>query len=152
PPVSSQIRTIPASLGGSHMRGHAFFAILLGTLLAGSLYAADPSKSELGQKAQAVLRSHCYGCHGEGGQFEGGMGYILEPEKLIARKKVVPGEPEKSPIYVRVMKGAMPPADAKSRPSDAEKLILKQWIEAGAPHETTTVVRTPISREQEFRE
>jgi WD40 repeat protein len=134
------------------MRGFACFAIFIGTFLAGSLGAAEPSKAELAQKAQMVLRDRCYGCHGEGGQFEGGMGYILEPEKLIARKKVVPGEPEKSPIYIRLMKGAMPPAEVQSRPTDAEKLILKQWIEAGAPHETTTVVRTPISREQEFRE
>ncbi|HLW64764.1 MAG TPA: c-type cytochrome domain-containing protein [Gemmataceae bacterium] len=133
------------------MRGFACFAIVVGTLLAGSLRGAEPSKNELAQKAQTVLRAHCYSCHGEGGQFEGGMGYILEPEKLIAHKKVVPGEPEKSPIYVRVLKGAMPPADAKSRPSEAEKLILKQWIEAGAPHESTTVARKPILREDEFR-
>ena len=48
----------------------ACFAVVIGLFLASSLGAAEPSNAELAQKAQAVLRNHCYGCHGEGGQFD----------------------------------------------------------------------------------
>jgi WD40 repeat protein len=61
------------------------------------------------------------------------MNYITDLDRLVVRKKVVPGKAEQSPIFKRVAAGTMPPPDVKDRLSDADKLALKTWIDAGAP-------------------
>ena len=65
------------------------------------LAIASPSRAadepmELAAKAQAVFKAHCYKCHGQDGAIEGGMNYIADLGKLVARKKVVPGDPAAS--------------------------------------------------------
>ena len=92
---------------------------------------------ELSAKAQAVLQSHCYRCHGQDGSIEGGFNYILDPAKLVERKKIVPGKPTESPIYKRIANGSMPPVGEKVRPSDTELSALKEWIAAGAAGSAT---------------
>jgi WD40 repeat protein len=100
-------------------------------IIAGPALAADPNP--LATKAQEVFKAHCYRCHGSEGNVEGGMNYIVDLERLVARKKVVPGKPDESPVFKRVAAGTMPPPEVKQRPSDADKLALKEWIAAGAP-------------------
>ena len=94
--------------------------------------AQDP-KTVLATKAQGILKTHCYKCHGEAGAVEGGFNYVADLERLVGRKKVVPGKAEESPVYKRIASGSMPPPDVKSKLSDADKLVLKQWIDGGAP-------------------
>src|SRR5207245_6946088 len=60
------------------------------------------------------------------------MNYILDRDKLIARKKVLPGDARTSPLYKRVVSGRMPPPEVKERPSPTEVALLKDWIETGA--------------------
>ncbi len=130
------------------------FAITLAMLtgLTFASIAAEPDRPELAQKAQAILRANCYECHGQDGVFEGGMNYILDAAKLIARKKVVPGKPEESKLYRRVVKGTMPPAEHQPRPSAADKEILKQWIAAGAlPVHVAADARTVLTQADQFR-
>jgi WD40 repeat protein len=120
--------------------------IALAFLTATSLTAAEPDKSELARKAEGVLRANCYRCHGQDGVFEGGMNYILDTAKLVARHKVVPGKPDDSPLLQRVLTDKMPPADEAPRPSAAEKEILKQWIAAGASTAVAASPRTAIAQ------
>ena len=98
---------------------------------AAPLAAAD-APPPLPQRAQTVLRAHCYRCHGEGGSVEGAMNYVTDLGKLVARKQVVPGDATASRLFRRVADGTMPPPDERPRPSAAEVAVLKQWIEAGA--------------------
>jgi WD40 repeat protein/mono/diheme cytochrome c family protein len=84
-------------------------------------------------RARAVLETHCHRCHGQDGAVEGGMNYVLDLAKLVARKKVVPGKPDLSPLLRRVVSGKMPPAGEQPRPSAADVAVLRQWVEAGAP-------------------
>lgn len=102
-------------------------------LLTAPAAAQTPDPADAARKAHDVLKANCYRCHGQDGVFEGGMNFVLDPAKLIARKKVVPGKPDESPLLLRVLKGTMPPPDVQPRPSDADKLALRKWIEAGAP-------------------
>jgi WD40 repeat protein len=95
-------------------------------------HAQDP-KVELAKKAQGILKANCYKCHGQAGAVEGGFNYVADLERLIQRKKIVPGKADDSPIYKRINSGSMPPPEVKSRLSDADKLVLKQWIDGGAP-------------------
>jgi hypothetical protein len=94
---------------------------------------AQADNSDLGARAQAVLKTHCARCHGQPYSAKGGMYYVLDRELLVARKKVIPGKAEESQLYQRVAKGAMPPKSQTTRPSKDELAVLKQWIDAGAP-------------------
>lgn len=112
-------------------------------LLAGaSVRSADGS---LAGKAQDVLKTHCSRCHGQDGVGKGGMNFILDRDKLLARQKIVPGSPADSPLWQRLASGEMPPAGAKTRPTPAEVALLKQWIEAGAPAAVTAAKRAFIA-------
>jgi mono/diheme cytochrome c family protein len=109
-------------------------SLALIALAAPARAADDPNQHRpLAQQAQAVLKAHCYRCHGQDGTVEGSMNYVTDLGKLVARKKVVPGDPKGSRLYRRVDDGTMPPPDEHPRPSAAEVTALKKWIEAGAP-------------------
>jgi WD40 repeat protein len=103
----------------------------LGCLGAGTGRAADDPRT-VAANARGVLERYCYRCHGRDGSLEGGMNYVLDRDKLIARKKVLPGDPLHSPLYKRVAAGKMPPPDEQPRPSAADIVLLKRWIEGGA--------------------
>jgi WD40 repeat protein len=117
-------------------------ALLLAPL---SAAAAEPDAADLARKAQAILKANCYRCHGQEGAVEGGMNYILDLEKLVLRKKVVPGQPDKSPLYKKLVNNLMPPPDEQPRPSEADRALLRQWIEGGAPKLPSGPERIAIS-------
>src|SRR5262245_22584003 len=121
--------------GESAMRTGTILALLALAALAAPAGAAGPSFADatLARRAHAVLTSHCYRCHGKDGAIEGGLNYILDRDKLVARRKVVPGDPARSPLLVRVEKGKMPPPSEPHRPTPAEIATLREWISAGAP-------------------
>ncbi|MDW8266024.1 MAG: c-type cytochrome domain-containing protein [Gemmataceae bacterium] len=108
-----------------------------------SVAAEEPSA--LARKAQAILKTHCYRCHGQDGAVEGGVNYVLDLPRLVARRKVVPGKSAESPLYARVAAGEMPPPDEEPRPSEADIALLKKWIDAGAPPPQAAPNRKPIS-------
>jgi hypothetical protein len=96
----------------------------------------DTPTQEVAGKARERLETYCHRCHGQEGTIEGGFNYLLDREQLVARKKIVPGKPSESLLLRRIVAGEMPPADEKLRPSDEDLVILKRWIEAGAPELT----------------
>ncbi|MBI1914579.1 MAG: hypothetical protein HYS12_07555 [Planctomycetes bacterium] len=105
---------------------------LAAVVLAGLCGPAAGGDQEVAGKAHAILEHYCHRCHGRDGSLEGGMNYILDRDKLVLRKKVVPGDARISPLYKRVVSGRMPPPDVKERPGPAEVALLKEWIEGGA--------------------
>jgi WD40 repeat protein/mono/diheme cytochrome c family protein len=96
------------------------------------VHCADDPK-QLAARAQSILKTHCYRCHGQDGAIEGGMNYGTDLAKLLARKKVIPGDPAGSRLFKRIDEGTMPPPGEKLRPSRDEIAAIKQWINAGAP-------------------
>lgn len=119
-----------------HGRRIAAPTCLAWLLVAGALSAEAPpapSPADLAARATAVLRTHCYRCHGQDGAVEGGLNYLLDRDRLVARRKLVPGAPERSPLYLRTARGKMPPPGETPRPTSAEIAVLRRWIEAGAP-------------------
>src|SRR5439155_9186854 len=109
---------------------------MIAMMILSAALAAEPDGAALARQAHDILKANCYRCHGQDGAVEGGMNYVLDLKTLLARKKVVPGSPENSPLYNKVANGKMPPPDEKPRPSAADLTVLKQWIEAGAPAAT----------------
>lgn len=93
----------------------------------------QPDDTGLAAKAQGVLKAHCYKCHGQDGSSKGGFGHVLDREKLVQRGYLLPANLNASELYRRVAKGEMPPPGKHSRPTKDEVVLLRQWIEAGAP-------------------
>ncbi len=108
------------------------FVVVLLLSITTTGYCADDPK-QLATRVQAILKTHCYRCHGQDGSVEGGMNYGTDLAKLVARKKVIPNDPAASRLFKRIDEGTMPPPGEKSRPSSEEIASIKQWISAGAP-------------------
>jgi serine/threonine-protein kinase len=116
------------------MRRPALFLLLLAVPVpTGRLGAAEPD--ELAAKVKTILETNCHRCHGKDGSGEGGFDYVLNMKTLVERRKVVPGEPKRSPLFWRVTSAIdpMPPEDEKPRPSKDDIAALENWIRAGAP-------------------
>ncbi|HKB36560.1 MAG TPA: c-type cytochrome domain-containing protein, partial [Gemmataceae bacterium] len=118
----------------SGARGLWRVGVLAVVLLTGPARPAPAAEDQatVAGKAHAILEQYCHRCHGKDGSLEGGMNYILDRDKLVARKKVLPGDARTSPLYKRVVTGRMPPPEVKNRPTATEVAILKEWIEGGA--------------------
>src|SRR5437867_9634333 len=63
-----------------------------------------------------ILKAHCFDCHGEGEKLKGGLDLRLR--RLILQggddgPVIVPGKPDRSPLYKLVHSGEMPKRDKK---------------------------------------
>jgi hypothetical protein len=78
-----------------------------------------------------VLETNCATCHGAGSSAQGGIDYILDVNRLIETDKVVPGDPEASRIYARMVSAEtpMPPLAEMQRPDADDIAVVGKWIE-----------------------
>jgi mono/diheme cytochrome c family protein len=107
-------------------------AFLLACLLPCAV-GADGDKEALARQAQGILKATCYRCHGQEGASEGGFNYVLDRERLVAGRKIVPGDSAQSRLYKKLRKDEMPPEEEKPRPTAADVAVIQKWIDAGAP-------------------
>ena len=106
--------------------------------------AGSADNEQLAKEVYGTLDKHCSECHGENGSVKNLM--LISPgsrEKLVNdQKKVIPNDPLKSRIYIRVTgsdpnaNNPMPPSYAKDPAplSNIEKDSIRRWIKAGAPN------------------
>lgn len=107
-------------------------AVLLLTTAAAPAQPVDPEA-----RAFAVLKTHCYPCHGKDGENEGGFDFVLDRQKLLDEKKVLPGQPDQSRLLLRMSakRKPMPPLDderVKARPGADDVAAVAAWVRAGA--------------------
>jgi serine/threonine-protein kinase len=112
---------------------------------------SEESAAEANVKARAarvVLRDHCAECHG-GVEPEQGLS-ILDYDALLEGTYVVAEDVEHSIIWQRINDPDDPmPPPKKGKPlTDAEKQILREWIEGGAPRFPVDEYRKLISEHQ----
>ncbi|MBM3754516.1 MAG: DUF1553 domain-containing protein [Acidobacteria bacterium] len=92
------------------------------------------------QDVRAILQARCAACHG-GGEKKGGLDLRTLASRLKGGKSgpaLIPGKPEESLLYKRIVAGEMPPArEAKvvavELPTESETEKIRAWIAAGAP-------------------
>src|SRR3954469_7726697 len=80
-----------------------------------------------------ILKSHCFDCHGEGEKLRGGLDLRLRALMLKGGDDgpvLVPGKPDKSPLFKLVQSGEMPKREKKL--THEEVALIKAWIAAGA--------------------
>jgi Planctomycete cytochrome C len=96
----------------------------------------------LADRARAFLRTYCYDCHGGPDDRRTRLTDVLDSRVLLAKPGnpkqkpfVVPGDAANSLLWIMAGKAPfrMPPDDAEKTPGDAERKVLEQWIQAGAP-------------------
>lgn len=96
----------------------ACLALFLAAASAAAQGTAIP-KSLDGGRAVAVLSASCAACHDWAGAYD----TLLDPAAIV------PGDSGASPAWLAIAEGRMPP-DAPL--SDADKTIIKDWIDSGA--------------------
>lgn len=86
---------------------------------------------DLAPRVLGVLETNCAKCHGAGSAAQGGIDYILDITRLIETKKVVPGDPEASRIYARMVspETPMPPVAEMQRPDAGDIEAVGKWID-----------------------
>jgi mono/diheme cytochrome c family protein len=122
----------------SHHLRIAPLALGMSLLAVGLLPAAEPAP-DLAVQAQAILRKHCFDCHGKNPRKIRGDGKglkILDHAALIDKEhqRIVPGKPDESKViqYIENADDPMPPAPRPAVP-ESERKVLRDWIAAGAP-------------------
>ena len=110
--------------------------ILLAGLFGAACQGAD-ADPELAKAGTALMKKFCYRCHGE--KFNGNAKFnVLDRDGLLGgagKPYVVPGKLDESALWKRIADREMPPEE-EPQPSAAEKETMRQWVSAGAPHET----------------
>jgi serine/threonine-protein kinase len=85
---------------------------------------------ELAANTITVLEANCAKCHGADSAALGSINYITNLDALIKNGKVVPGDPNNSPIWRRLTStdAPMPPPSEMTRPSDDDVSTIERWI------------------------
>ncbi|MDA7915105.1 hypothetical protein N9B98_02435, partial [bacterium] len=98
------------------------------------LWAESGTPLRFETDVRAILRTHCFQCHGEEPEVQGNLDLRLV--RFMNRggdsgAAIVPGKPDESPLYQRLRDGEMPPDESKQI-SQEELRIIHDWIVAGA--------------------
>lgn len=111
------------------------FLLLFPTVILSPLCNLYATELTYEKDVRPILKTHCFHCHGEGGEVEGGLDLRLR--RLIAKggdsgQVLVPGKPKQSLLLDRLHDGDMPPEDVSLRPAASEIATIERWIAGGA--------------------
>src|ERR1044071_1277489 len=106
--------------------------VVVGLLFASApaLAAAPPTFEK---DIRPILKAHCFECHGEGEKLKGGLDLRLRRLMLHGGDDgpvIVPGKPDRSPLFKLVQSGEMPKRDKKL--TREQVALIRQWIATGA--------------------
>ena len=103
------------------------------------------AQSQLAQDTYAIFEASCLNCHGADGAFRETL--LMEHSELIDGGTVIPGNPNASELYKRLLgpteNGAQMPFGLPQLPPQSIDTV-RRWILAGAPDWTQTT--TPLRR------
>ena len=127
--------------------------LLLITLIFIALgFGTAHAQQNLAQQTYAIFQQNCLNCHGEHGAFTEEI--IIEHTALIETGAVVPGKPDASELYKRLIEERverrMPLGQQPLTPDAID--IIQQWILVGAPNWTTSEQDTTFITPKEMLE
>ena len=100
----------------------------------GLAFATADAQENLAQQVSAIFQQSCLNCHGPSGSFKEAL--LLDRTALIDTQIVIPGNPENSEFYKRLLgpteKGPQMPLNLPPLSPEAVETIAR-WITAGAP-------------------
>ena len=122
--------------------------LVFGSVVNLILYQHTWAQQQLAQDAYAIFEASCLNCHGPDGAFRETL--LMEHSELIDGGTVVPGNPDASELYKRLLgpteNGVQMPFGQE--PLSAQSIdTVRRWILAGAPDwsATTTTLRRFIT-------
>lgn len=124
----------------SHINGVMFFRGLYATglLVLVTANGSFGARIEFNRDVRPILGAYCLQCHGPDAR-ERKAGLRLDVAAAAKAEVIIPGEPARSELVRRVMstdsEERMPPPETKKQLSDAQKEILRDWIEQGAEYQ-----------------
>jgi len=127
---------------------------LLCLLLAAASATANQPVDFL-RDVRPILAGHCLKCHGpDEDQRQGGLRLDLRDAALAAadsgERAIVPQKPDESELVRRILatdeSEMMPPPAVKHPMTDAQKQILRRWIEQGADYQPHWAFTPPSPR------
>lgn len=106
-----------------------------------SLRADEPL--EFNRDVRPILSAACYRCHGfDAKARQAELRLDIADDALKTRESgaaVVPGKPDESQVWKRIVSkdpdAVMPPPDAVRQLTDAERDIIKRWLEQGGKYQ-----------------
>ncbi|MCY3743154.1 MAG: leucine-rich repeat domain-containing protein [Candidatus Poribacteria bacterium] len=97
-------------------------------------YQSANAQENLAQQVDAIFQQSCLNCHGPSGSFKEAL--LIDPTALIESQVVIPGSPENSEFYKRLLgpteNGPQMPLNLPPLSPEAIETIA-HWIAAGAP-------------------
>ncbi len=118
--------------GRNQLKYQSYF-ILISCLLAFIFVNRLDGQQNLAQEAYAIIEQSCLVCHGENGAYTEAL--IIDHAALVDDKKIIPGDPDDSVFYQRLIETdsakRMPQGQPPLDPAAIE--TIWQWIKAGAP-------------------
>lgn len=103
--------------------------------------AAPPDKVSFNFDVRPILSDRCFFCHGPDDQKRKAKLRLDTEDGAIGLRKggpaIIRGKPDESELIKRILstdpEDMMPPPESHLTVTDAEKAILRKWIEQGAP-------------------
>ena len=116
------------------MKDKKIFIILIFLLMLIASYQNVDAQENLAQQASAIFQQSCLSCHGASGAYKEQL--LIERTALIDTKSVIPGDPENSEFYKRLLgpteNGPQMPLNLPPLSPEAVETIAR-WIAVGAP-------------------
>ena len=111
---------------------YIFFVLLTFTALG---FGTAQAQENLAQEAYTIFQQSCLNCHGPHGSFTEAL-VIQSSQALINTGKVIPGNPNGSIFYQRLIETTVEKRMPLGQPPLAPEMIqtIRQWIQAGAPN------------------
>ena len=118
-----------------------------------ALAAAPPL--DYNRDIRPILSENCFACHGFDEKARKAKLRLDQPESAYAERNgfiaIKPGDPANSEVWLRLTSKdedeVMPPPDAHSRPTEAQKQKIKAWIEQGAQYAKHWSLIPPVKAE-----
>ena len=116
------------------MMGWRTFVVPVCVLMFMTTYQSVDAQENLAQETYAIFEQSCLNCHGPHGSFTEQL-VIQSRQELIDTGKVIPGNPDSSIFYQRLIETAVEKRMPLGQPplSPAAIETIRQWIQAGAP-------------------
>ena len=95
-----------------------------------------------------ILSENCFYCHGPDPNKRKGKFRLDVREEALAKKAIVPGEPQASELVRRIFTAdeddLMPPPASHKKLTQSQKDLLKRWIAGGAKYEPHWAYLPPV--------
>ena len=106
-----------------------------------------PKRIEFNRDIRPILSENCFYCHGPDAQHRQADLRLDRSEEAIKAAAILPGKASESTLIQRIVSDdadlLMPPGDSNKKLTDAQKSLLRDWIDQGAEYQNHWAYEPP---------